>query len=129
MGQSSVTPQLVSEILYIYTHTYTHTHIINILHIFIFYIYLHLFNPQLRICLLTFEREGEREKYQCDRQISISCLPYVPQLGTEPTTFWYTGQCSNQLSHLARAEIIFKDYPLPRPAHRCPCKSKVQLKE
>ena len=33
-------------------------------------------------------REGEREeeKYQCERESSISCLSNVPQLGTEPTT-------------------------------------------
>ena len=27
----------------------------------------------------------------------------VPWLGIEPATFWYMGQCSNQLSHMARA--------------------------
>ena len=33
-------------------------------------------------------REGERkgEKHQCEREISIGCLPYVPQLGTKYAT-------------------------------------------
>ena len=39
-------------------------------------------------------RERERE-----RETSIGCLPHVPQPRIEPTTFWCTGQCSNQLSH------------------------------
>ena len=36
------------------------------------------------------EREEGREieKHQCERQISISCLLYVSQLGIEPATFY-----------------------------------------
>ena len=30
-----------------------------------------------------------------ERWILISCLPYVPQPGMEPATFWYTGWHSN----------------------------------
>ena len=63
------------------------------------------------ICLLILEREegtgGEgvrkREKHRCERKTSTGCLPHVPQHGIEPATFCCTGQCSNQLSHLARA--------------------------
>ena len=43
---------------------------------------------------------GERER------ISIGCLPYVLNLGSNPTAFWCMAQCSNQLSHLARAFLF-----------------------
>ena len=55
--------------------------------------------------LLSLEREegrwggGKREKWEA----FISCLPYTPLLGIEPTTFWCGGQCSSELSHPARA--------------------------
>ena len=62
--------------------------------------FLSLFlNLHLRICLLILEREevggGKREKYRCERETSISCLPYAPLLGI----FWGTRWCSNRLSH------------------------------
>ena len=62
------------------------------------------------------EKEGgkrrEREAHQCGRETSIGCLPYLPQpgyvpwLGIELANFWFTGQCSNQLSNLARATVL-----------------------
>lgn len=45
------------------------------------------------------KREGERQKYPCESETSISWLLHMLQLGTEPTTFWFTGLHSNQLSH------------------------------
>ena len=43
------------------------------------------FNPHPRICsLLIFFRE--REKPQCERETSVDCLPYSPQLGSQSTT-------------------------------------------
>ena len=60
-------------------------------------------------------REGEREKHTCDRETpsvaSYMCPDqglnpyprYVPRLGINPAAFWCMGQCSNQLSHLAKA--------------------------
>ena len=71
---------------------------------------LSFFNPHLRIYLLM----RKREKYQCERETLTSCLPcvpdwgsnlqlrYVPQPGIKPAAFWCKGQCFNQLSHLAR---------------------------
>lgn len=32
-------------------------------------------------------RERQREKYRCDRETSIGCLPYVPQPQVEPTAY------------------------------------------
>ena len=60
---------------------------------------------------------GEREKHWCKRETLINCLLYapwpkfnswfVPWPEFEPTTLWCMGQCSNQLSHLARATIKY----------------------
>lgn len=52
------------------------------------------FNPQPDNTLRVRKREGGRgdprvggrEEYQCDRETSFSCLPYLPQPGLEPTT-------------------------------------------
>lgn len=66
-------------------------------------------NPHWKMCLLIFR----------ERKTSIGCLQYKPQptyvpwSGIEPKTFWYTGRCPNQLSHLASVQndflkIIFK---------------------
>ena len=65
------------------------------------------------------EVKGEKEKHQCERETSIGCLllymplpvikptpRYVPWPGIEPTTFWYTGQHPDQLSHLARVVTL-----------------------
>ena len=43
-------------------------------------------NSHPRICLLILEREGEREKYPCERETSICCLLHMPGPGIEPTT-------------------------------------------
>ena len=84
------------------------------------------------ICLLILEREeGEggrkggrnidvNEKHQlvaspmCPNQGLNLQLRYVPWPGIEPKTFWCMGQCSNQLSHPARAilGILYKANPL-----------------
>ena len=71
-----------------------------------------------RICLLILESEEgrEKEKHWCERDTSIGCLLFCSptrerthNLGTCPDwesnlqSFWCTGRCSNQLSHLARA--------------------------
>lgn len=70
------------------------------------------FNPRLRACLLMFFREGrererERSVASCTRPDQGSNLKprYMPWLGTEHTTFWGTEWRSDQLSHLARAEL------------------------
>ena len=47
------------------------------------------------------EREEGREK-----ETSSGCLSYALWLGIEPTTLWCMGQCSNQLSHLAKVEEV-----------------------
>ena len=64
-------------------------------------------------------RERNREKHQCEREALMGCLLYVPLLGlnlqprnvpwpgTEPAAFWWMGQCSNQMSYLARAILVF----------------------
>ena len=57
-------------------------------------------HPRIYLLILEGEERGEeREKHQCDREVSMSCLPYEPQpgakpapryvpwLGLEPTTF------------------------------------------
>ena len=63
------------------------------------------------------ERERERETSMWERNINwlASCTHpdrglnpqpgHVPWLGTEPATFRSMGQCSNQLSHPARAVV------------------------
>ena len=51
------------------------------------------------------EREGGERVIGRERERSIVCLPYAPQLGIEPTTFWCTGRRSNQQNHSARAMI------------------------
>ena len=59
------------------------------------------------------EREGK--KHQCKREIFIGCLPYAPglQSNQQPTTFWFTWQCSYQVSHPARARrVSFHSYSL-----------------
>ena len=53
-------------------------------------------------------REREREKHRCERETSIGCLPFVFQLGIEPTSFLCTeGWHSNQLSHPASPHGVF----------------------
>ena len=32
--------------------------------------------------------EREKEEHCCERETLIGCLPYVPQLGIKPTTYW-----------------------------------------
>ena len=81
------------------------------------YIFL---NPYPRLCLILErgrerEREKERETLMWGRNIdqlpSVHILTggsnlqpmYVPWQRIEPTAFWFMAQCSNQLSHLARA--------------------------
>ena len=77
---------------------------------------------RLRIWLLILGREegrargrqvNVREKYQlvasciCPDRGLNSQPSYVPWLEIKPTTFWCTGWCSNQLSHLAREVNCF----------------------
>lgn len=60
---------------------------------------------------------GERERHGYERKTSIGFLlycqgtnlqsRYVPWMGTDPTTFWCPGQCSNQLSHLPRVHWLY----------------------
>ena len=79
---------------------------------------LFFFLPLSEDVFIDFEREREREKHRCERETLIGCLLIarmlpdwgldlqagcVPRLGIPPGTFWCVGQCSNQLSHLARA--------------------------
>ena len=75
----------------------------------------YLFNLHLMMYLLILERRGERErerdtdareKHRCERESWISCFSHAPWLGIEPATFWWTGQHSRQLSHLARAMLL-----------------------
>ena len=56
------------------------------------------------MCLLILERGGGRER---DKHRSMASHKH-PQPGIECTTFWCMGWCSNQLTHPARAEHIFK---------------------
>ena len=63
--------------------------------------------------------EREREKHRCDREVSISCLLYVPQLGIEAAiqacvltmdqsqTAWCMGRHSSQLSHIGQGWMDF----------------------
>ena len=50
-------------------------------------------------------RGGEWRERQ--RETSIGCLLYAPLPGFEPTTFWCTGWCSNQLSNWARTIVTY----------------------
>ena len=59
------------------------------------------FNTHQRIRSLILRTGKEREKHQCERNTD-RLLPYVPQLGIEPATFWCVRQRSNQLSHPGR---------------------------
>ena len=78
-----------------------------------------LFYPHLRIYLLILETGGggERERHQREKHQSAASHvypnwgsdpqpSYVHWLGIEPANFWCTGQCFNQLSHLARAIFL-----------------------
>ena len=49
--------------------------------------------------IFFFPRERETET-KTERQTSIGCLLYAPQLGIEPATLWYMEQYSNQLNPL-----------------------------
>ena len=83
-----------------------------------------LIKPQLMICLLILERERQKDRETLRLESNISQLPpaytstgkhthnlgYVVWPGIEPTTCWCMGQCSNQLSHSARANFIFIDF-------------------
>ena len=76
-------------------------------------------NSHMSMFLLTSEIVREREKHQCEREISIGCLPNVPQLQTEPATqgtgtnpqpfsvcmLGVGGAILQQLSHPARAYL------------------------
>ena len=42
-------------------------------------------------------KKGDRQRHPCDRETLMGCLPYVPQLGIEPTTFWCTRRLSNRV--------------------------------
>ena len=74
------------------------------------------FNPHPRICLLILERENKREREgerERERETSIERNNYqliashkLPDQGIKPTTFWFTGQHSNRLSHQAQAIIV-----------------------
>lgn len=62
------------------------------------------------------EREGKGEG-QKERDRNIDRLPSVmPQMGTEPTTFWWcTEQCFNQLSHSGWANSpIFEHFKVTK---------------
>ena len=67
------------------------------------------FNPHLRICVFLGWREGGRERNINHAHPDQGLNPqprYIPWLEIEPATFQYTGQCYNQLSHLARATFL-----------------------
>ena len=34
------------------------------------------------------KEKREKEEHCCERETLIGCLPYVPQLGIKPTTYW-----------------------------------------
>ena len=61
-------------------------------------------------------REREREKHQLVVYSYYPDLGWNPKpryvLGIEPITFLYTGWCSNQLSHLAKAILLFMSHHL-----------------
>ena len=52
------------------------------------------------------QRETERQTHWCETGTRIGCRLCVPPPGIEPTTFWCTGRCSNQFSHLAGARCL-----------------------
>ena len=96
---------------------------------FLHWLILFFLNPHSRMCLLIWEREGERdrerEKHWCKRETSIGDLPFwasnlqprhVHWPGFKPKAFWCVRQCSNQLSYLARAHwlILQKAFQIPR---------------
>ena len=84
------------------------------------YVYFFL-NPHLRTCLLIFIERGERrerersinvkEKHQsvascmCRDQGPNPQLRHVPWLRIESTALWFTGRCSNQLSHTGQGSL------------------------
>ena len=51
------------------------------------------------------DREGEKGRRERMGETLIGCLLYAPWLEIEPTTFQCAGQCSHQLSRLARAAL------------------------
>ena len=56
-------------------------------------------------------RVKEKEKHQCEREISISCLPHAPWPGFEPAT-WVCVLTGNRISNL----LVVQDDALSRLA-------------
>ena len=95
-------------------------------HLAMYFFLSFLKNPHLKICLDMFidfrereggrEREREKERDVRDKHQSVAS-PKCPDQGSNlqpryvlwpgiiPAIFWCTGQCSNQVSHLARAAM------------------------
>ena len=56
--------------------------------------------------LFIYLRERETVAFCMHPDLGLNLKPrYVPWPGMEPATFWCLGQCSNQLSHPARASL------------------------
>ena len=72
-------------------------------------LYLFFLNHHPRICLLIWERERNINWlppiYTLTRDQTHN--PRMSWLGIELASFWCTGWCSNQLSHPARAALLF----------------------
>ena len=67
---------------------------------FLFWIHIRTFFS------LLLERGRGRGKHQCKREASISCLPYTPEQGIEPTTFRLCDDSPTTWGTLARAALI-----------------------
>ena len=74
------------------------------------FLFVCFLNPYLRILLLIWgERQRERDMgernivAEKNMELFTCCLPYAPQPGIKPTSFWCTGGLTNQPSHPARA--------------------------
>ena len=83
-------------------------------HWFLLLFLLFLSSPDILLLILEKEEGRERNTNVPEKHpLAASCMypdwgsylqpRYVPWPGIKPTTFWCTGWCSNQLSHLARA--------------------------
>ena len=55
---------------------------------------------------IDFRKSRKERRREGERETLISCLPYAPQPGIEPATFWCTERRSNQLSYPDRANIF-----------------------
>lgn len=67
------------------------------------------FNPYRSILFIMTFRERKShggEKYRCERETLISCLPYTSWLGIVPATFLVHGTMPQQTEPLAKVRIL-----------------------